>query len=199
MRPGSRGGLGSSGGGGAPPSTGMSRPMSGRRPPATGQRLFTGQTTSAAGTQAAGGVALQASINVADRPMTGQGVMGMRVQGATGRLVEDTSYYVGLVRKKMTDVNQETTRLRQEIDQQSKDSSQIAQLEKKYETLLKNKEALEGQLADYNLALDKVSSKLCPQSLSHICSHVLTLLSSLHVCFCALKHARDYRQELPLM
>lgn len=88
--------------------------------------------------------------------MTGQGVMGMRAQGATGRLVEDTSYYVGLIRKKMTDVNQESSRLRGEIDQQSKDSSQIAQLEKKYEQLMKNKEALEGQLADYNLALDKV-------------------------------------------
>ena len=101
-------------------------------------------------------MALAASINVADRPMTGQGVMGMRAQGVSGRLVEDTSYYVGLVRKKINDVSHETNRLRQEIDQQTKDSSQIAQLEKKYETLLKNKEALEGQLADYNLALDKV-------------------------------------------
>jgi hypothetical protein len=70
--------------------------------------------------------------------------------------VEDVGYYVGLIRRKMNDTNAETNRLRQEIDQQSKDSSQIAQLEKKYETLLKNKEALEGQLADYNLALDKV-------------------------------------------
>ena len=155
QRPGSRG-FGVQGGGVAP-STGMSRPMSGaRRPPGTAQRLFTGQQPSGPGTQAAQGVALAASINVADRPMTGQGVMGMRAQGVSGRLVEDTSYYVGLVRKKINDVSHETNRLRQEIDQQTKDSSQIAQLEKKYETLLKNKEALEGQLADYNLALDKV-------------------------------------------
>ena len=97
--------------------------------------------------------------------MTGQGVMGMRAQGATGRLVEDTSYYVGLIRKKMNEINTETNRLRQEIDQQSKDSSQIAQLEKKYETLLKNKEALEGQLADYNLALDKVRVRFLAPSI----------------------------------
>ena len=165
-RPGSRGG--------APPQTGMGmqRPMSGtRRPPGTAQRLYTGQS-SGPGLQAAQGVALAASINVADRPMTGQGVMGMRAQGATGRLVEDTSYYVGLIRKKMNEINTETNRLRQEIDQQSKDSSQIAQLEKKYETLLKNKEALEGQLADYNLALDKVRVRYlaippAPKSSSH--------------------------------
>jgi len=156
------GGGGGGGGGGVPPSTGMSRPMSGaRRPPGTAQRLFTGQQPAGPGTQAAQGVALAASINVTDRPMTGQGVMGMRAQGATGRLVEDVGYYVGLIRRKMNDTNSETNRLRQEIDQQSKDSSQIAQLEKKYETLLKNKEALEGQLADYNLALDKVRLE-CP-------------------------------------
>jgi hypothetical protein len=55
-----------------------------------------------AGTQAAGGVALNMSVNVTDRPMTGQGVMGMKSSaGSGGRLVEDTSYYVGLLRKKM--------------------------------------------------------------------------------------------------
>ena len=47
-------------------------------------------------------------------------------------------------------------RLRTEVEQQSKNNSQISQLERKYDTLLKNKEALEGQLADYNLAMDKV-------------------------------------------
>jgi hypothetical protein len=42
------------------------------------------------------------SVNVTDRPMTGQGVMGMKSSaGGGGRLVEDTSYYVGLLRKKM--------------------------------------------------------------------------------------------------
>ena len=69
----------------------------------------------------------------------------------------DTSYYVGVLRKKIADVNNETIKLRTEIEQQSKDNSQYSGLERRYETLIKNKEMLEGQLADYNLALDKVS------------------------------------------
>ncbi len=42
-------------------------------------------------TQAAVGVALNTSINVSDRPVTGQGVTGMKGGGAMqpGRLVED--------------------------------------------------------------------------------------------------------------
>ncbi len=78
------------------------------------------------------------------------------VSGGGGRLVYDTAYYVGLLRKKINDVNNESIKLRGEIEQSSRDNSQYVQLEKRYETLLKNKENLEGQLADYNLALDKV-------------------------------------------
>lgn len=74
----------------------------------------------------------------------------------TGRIVTDAAYYIGILRKKINDTNSETIKLRTEIEQQSKDSTQYAQLERKYETLTKSKESLEGQLADYNLALDKV-------------------------------------------
>ena len=56
-------------------------------------------------------------------------------------------------------MNSESNKLKAEIEQQSKDNSQYTQLERKYETLAKSKEALEGQLADYNLALDKVKGK----------------------------------------
>ena len=57
-------------------------------------------------------------------------------------------------------MNSESNKLRTEIEQQSIDNAQYTQLERKYETLSKSKEALEGQLADYNLALDKVDSYL---------------------------------------
>lgn len=159
MRPGSasRQGLASSGG---PPGT-SARPGSGvRRAPGTA-RLRTGIAPSGAGTQAAQGLALNANVNVADRPMTGHGVMGMKTAGqGTGRLVQDAAYYVGILRKKISDVNNETIKLRTEVDQQSKDNTQYTQLERRYEALLKNKEQLEGQLADYNLAMDKVTTFL---------------------------------------
>lgn len=109
------------------------------------------------GTQAAQGIALQTNVNVADRPVTGQGMMGMKQSANTGRLVEDSAYYVGILRKRVTDITTESNRIRGEIDTLSRDSSQFNALERKYENLLKSKETLEGQLADYNLALDKVN------------------------------------------
>lgn len=80
---------------------------------------------------------------------------GMKIQGSTGRIVEDSAYYIGLLRKRISDVTNEMRKLNGEIESHSKEASQYSQLEKKFETLLKNKETLEGQLADYNLALDK--------------------------------------------
>jgi intraflagellar transport protein 74 len=107
-----------------------------------------------------------------DRPMTGQGVKGMKVQGGGGRLVEDTSYYVGLLRKKITDVTNETRVLNQEIEQQSKEGAQYSQLEKRYETLIKSKESLEGQLADYNLALDKTRTSTDTDDVQQMAIHL---------------------------
>ena len=110
-------------------------------------------------------MAISAQINVSDRPVTGQGVGGMRALGtASGhRLVEDQSYYVGLLTKKIQDVSNETRRLREEIDQSGKENSQFSQLERRFDALLKNKEVLEGQLADYNLALDKTRTSTDPE------------------------------------
>ena len=155
---------------GAPPGTGMDRPGSGRRPPGSA-RLKTGVTTGAV-TQAAVGVALNTSVNVSDRPVTGQGVTGMKQGQMAGRLVEDASYYVGLIRKKINDISAETNALNQEIEQQSKDSSQYSQLERRYETLTRSKEHLEGELADYNLALDKTRTSTDPEDVRHMCMQV---------------------------
>ena len=124
------------------------------------------------GTQAAVGVSLNASVNVSDRPVTSQGMMGMKsgVQGQ--RLVQDASYYVGLIRGKIKDINGETLRLKAEYDQLVKDRSQFSQLERKYETLLKTKESLEGQLADYNLALDKTRTSTDPEDVQDMASRL---------------------------
>lgn len=159
MRPGSAS-RGLTSASGMPPGTGM-RPGSGRKPPGTAQRLRTGVAPSGPVTQAAQGIALSANVNVSDRPMTGHGVMGMKAQGQNqGRLVTDAAYFIGVLRKKISDVNTETIKLRTEIEQQSKDNAQYNNLERRYEGLLKNKAELEGQLADYNLALDKVNLKM---------------------------------------
>lgn len=143
------------------PGTSSGRPGTSSRKPGTGVRLTTGMASR--GTDAAVGDSLNAEINVTDRPLTGQGLTGMKLHSqGKGRVVQDTAYYVGLIRKKITDVNGETLRLKTELDQYNKDRSQLSQLERKHEGLVKNKETLEGQLADYNLALDKVRTSTDP-------------------------------------
>lgn len=112
---------------------------------------------------------MTASINVSDRPVTGQGVMGMKTQAnGPGRLVQDPSFYVGILRKKINDVANETKRLNTEMDQYERDQSQMIQLEKRYDTLAKNKEQLEGQLADYNLAMDKTRTSTDPEDVQNM-------------------------------
>lgn len=121
------------------------------------------------GMQAAQGVSLTASINVSDRPVTGQGVMGMKTQAnGPGRLVQDPSYYIGILKKKINDVTGESKRLNAEMDQYERDQSQMIQLEKRYDTLIKNKEQLEGQLADYNLAMDKTRTSTDPDDVQQM-------------------------------
>ena len=139
LRPNSRGSGVPGTSSGAPPATGSLRPGSGRaRPPGTASRLRTGAASTSAGTQAAQGIAIQTNVNVSDRPVTGQGMMGMKTaaSGATGRLVEDGAYYTGILRRKITDISNETNRLRAEIESYSKENAQYGQLERKYENLV---------------------------------------------------------------
>lgn len=124
------------------------------------------------GTQAAVGVSLNANVNVSDRPVTSQGMMGMRTSVQGPRVVQDVSYYVGLIRSKIKDINGETLRLKAEYDQLVKDRSQFSQLERKYETLVKTKESLEGQLADYNLALDKTRTSTDPEDVQDMAARL---------------------------
>lgn len=169
MRPASRG------------STSLARPMTGLgaagfgRPPTGGARLSTarlrtGTNPTGAGMQAAQGFALNMNISVQDRPMTGLG--GLRLKTGTGRIVEDSAYHVGILRKKVDDITQETRRLQKVLDSNIKESTTLANLEKKFENLMKSKESQEGQLADINLALDKTRTSTDPESVSSLASEI---------------------------
>lgn len=79
----------------------------------------------------------------------------------------DSAHYVGLLRKKITQINNETIRLNEEMEQQRRDNSEYVKLERRYDNLIKDKENLEGELADYNLALDKVKYTLQLRSIEH--------------------------------
>ena len=120
--------------------------------------------------QAAQGYTLGMNINVQDRPMTGLG--GLRLKTGTGRIVEDAAYYVGLLRNRINDVTIETNRLQKMLDSNIKESTTLANLEKKHANLLKAKDVQEGQLADFNLALDKARTSTDPETVSDQASEI---------------------------
>ena len=59
-----------------------------------------------AGTQAGFGVGLNTDIQVADRPVTQQGMRGMRTGSmGPGRQVADQSYYIGVLRNRVRSID----------------------------------------------------------------------------------------------
>jgi intraflagellar transport protein 74 len=63
-----------------------------------------------------------------------------------------------LLRTKIGDIAAEIQRMRSELDRAAKDSVVTAQLERRYDVLLREVRSLEGDLADFNLAMDKSRS-----------------------------------------
>lgn len=95
-------------------------------------------------------------VNMQNRPVTQHGLAGIRADKAgPGRIVYDKSYYMGILRQKNQELLKELDRFHREFDEINVSNSTYLTLEKKNEALLKEVRGLEGELADYNLALDK--------------------------------------------
>jgi len=66
-------------------------------------------------------VGLNTAVAVKDRPVTRQGMGGMRVKTAgPGRQVQDVSFYHGVLRKRVADLMEELARMRAEMDDRAK-------------------------------------------------------------------------------
>jgi intraflagellar transport protein 74 len=134
--------------------------MSGRIPTAyrvTASRQ--GTSMKATGLKPDGAVPNMPNVPVSNRPVTQQGLSGIKSshQGY-GRSVYDKSYYLGIVRQKITDLRNEIDNFDNEMQEIQRDTSTFKTLEKKRENLIKEVRNLEGELADYNLSLDKKRS-----------------------------------------
>lgn len=117
-----------------------------------------------------GGIGLSTNVSVAARPVTQQGMAGMKNRVGTaglGRQVQDASYYCGILRAKMKEINGEISKLKGEIQQHTRDANSYAKYERKYEELIKEVRNLEGQLADYNLAQDKHRTDTPPEDIAN--------------------------------
>ncbi|XP_010885919.1 intraflagellar transport protein 74 homolog [Esox lucius] len=140
------------------------RPPTAIRPPPTAIRVGTGMVpgTGRPGTRGGNlgtpGV-LSAQIKVADRPVTQQGLSGMKT-GMKGpqRQILDKSYYLGLLRSKINELTIETSKLQKEIDTFNQENSVYLSYEKRAEGLAGELKDLQGQLADYNMLVDKLNT-----------------------------------------
>ncbi|XP_074850151.1 intraflagellar transport protein 74 homolog [Carettochelys insculpta] len=127
-------------------------------------RLGTGMApgTSRPGTRggliSTGGV-LSSQIKVADRPVTQQGLSGMKT-GVKGpqRQIMDKSYYLGLLRSKISELTTEINKLQKEIDVYNQENSVYLSYEKRAESLAGEIKEFQGQLADYNMLVDKLNT-----------------------------------------
>uniref|UniRef100_A0A8B9KD08 Intraflagellar transport 74 n=1 Tax=Astyanax mexicanus TaxID=7994 RepID=A0A8B9KD08_ASTMX len=143
---------------------GAGRPPTAIRPPPTAIRVGTGMVpgTGRPGTRggpiATPGV-LSAQIKVTDRPVTQQGLSGMKTGGkGPQRQILDKSYYLGLLRGKINELTTETSKLQMEIDVFNQENSVYLSYEKRAEGLAGEIKDLQGQLADYNMLVDKLNT-----------------------------------------
>lgn len=135
------------------------------RPPQTAIRVATGMVPGTGvrpgtrgGPTATPGV-LSAQIKVTDRPVTQQGLSGMKT-GMKGpqRQILDKSYYLGLLRSKINELTTESSKLQKEIDTFNQENSVYLSYEKRAEGLAGEIKDFQGQLADYNMLVDKLNT-----------------------------------------
>jgi intraflagellar transport protein 74 len=174
--------------GAAAPAPGLQLAPPGMRPPtnagnrpgsSAGAPIGMRPPTSAGGGMgmgAAGGPAipLQTDVNVVVRPVTGMtGVTGMpTTRLGPGRVVADKTYYLTELNKKLNDINRELDAMRFEMERTANDNTQYAALERKYETVMKEVRSLEGQLADFNLAFDKLRTNTNVSEIQDLYQHL---------------------------
>jgi len=104
-------------------------------------------------------VGLNTDVQVAERPVTQQGMMGMKMKAqGPGRQVLDKSFYLGELRNKRQALQTVVSEMDEEINNHETNSTTYMAVERKYEALNKDLKALQGTLTDYNIILDKSST-----------------------------------------
>jgi intraflagellar transport protein 74 len=119
------------------------------------------------------GVGQNTKVNVVERPMTNHGVSGMKTAvSGPGRQIYDRTYYMNMLKQKNTECMNEINKMKSEVEEINKDNTTYLTLERKYETLIKDVRKFEGELADYNLALDKYRSDTKPEDIEALFQHI---------------------------
>ncbi|KAL3320156.1 Intraflagellar transport protein 74 [Cichlidogyrus casuarinus] len=121
----------------------------------TASRLTTGMKSSAGKKQSAG--IMKSSLNLQERPITQQGLSGVKMTSGQGRRrqVEDKSHYIGLVRRKMNEIEDEIKKISVHTEELETVNASYLQYEQMAEELASHIEGLQGELGDYNTLVEK--------------------------------------------
>uniref|UniRef100_A0A6I8P2A6 Intraflagellar transport 74 n=1 Tax=Ornithorhynchus anatinus TaxID=9258 RepID=A0A6I8P2A6_ORNAN len=141
------------------------RPLSGMWPPSGNARFATRMTPpsrpgSRYGILGPTGL-LTSHIKVLDRPVTQQGLRGMKTtMKGPQRQILDKSYYLGILRMKISEFIAEMNKLKKEIEMFTQENFVYSSYEKRAEILACEIKEFQGQLADYNMLVDKLNTHI---------------------------------------
>lgn len=135
-------------------------PPSGARPMGTASRLTTGMMRGGGG-GGGGGSMLNQPLRVEERPMTQQGLGGIKT-AAKGprRQVEDKSYYIGVLRQKINELSVEVKNMTKEIANANEESQSFVQYEQMAENLAQEIKDLQGEPYFISQMLNSAAVKL---------------------------------------
>ncbi|CAH8637597.1 unnamed protein product [Schistosoma rodhaini] len=105
-----------------------------------------------------GGTTLNTMVCVEDRPITQQGLGGLKnpIRGPK-RQIEDKSYFLGLLRGKINEINSEIGKITRQLVEKEEDNASFVQYEQTAEKLAYEIKELQGELGDYNTLVDKAT------------------------------------------
>uniref|UniRef100_A0A8D2ZRU3 Intraflagellar transport protein 74-like n=1 Tax=Scophthalmus maximus TaxID=52904 RepID=A0A8D2ZRU3_SCOMX len=134
---------------------GAGRPLTAVRPPPTMVPGTSGPGLRGGIPLATPGV-LSAQIKVTDRPVTQQGLSGMKT--GPQRQILDKSYYFGLLRSKFNELTTETSKLHKEIDNYNQENSLVDKLNTNTEMddMINDNEVLKAQNDNEADSIDSV-------------------------------------------
>ena len=111
-------------------------------------------------------------FNLGNRPVTGAGGLApitpsnksLNNNGHyTERQVQDASYFLGHLKTKENQIVTEIDKLKVDTERLERENQSLKESENGYDDLLTEVHELEGELADYNLAMDKKRSGVDPE------------------------------------
>ncbi|CAH8550752.1 unnamed protein product [Schistosoma turkestanicum] len=125
--------------------------------PGTASRLKSAQIQGVRG-RTIGGATLNTIVCVEDRPITQQGLGGLRnATRGPKRQIEDKSYFLGLLRGKINELSSELGTITRQLVEKEEENASFIQYERMAEKLAYEIKELQGELGDYNTLVDKAT------------------------------------------